>query len=64
MTAHGTRTTTDVVDAWVQEQEIRWLASFGMNNHSIARQLNLTSNAVEYVLTGRKAGPRERQQRS
>ena len=49
------RPTTRTVDSDVLHSEIVWLASFGWDDHAIARQLHCSIAAVESHLTGRDA---------
>lgn len=53
------RPTVRTLEADVLDSEIRWLASFGFNNHAIARQLKVSDAAVESHLTGRDMKPNE-----
>jgi hypothetical protein len=56
------RPSTRTLEADVLDSEIRWLASFGWNDHAIARQLKISDAAVESHLTGRHAHARSKGQ--
>lgn len=51
------RLTSTAEDVAVLDEEIRWLASFGWTNLSIAQRLHISISCVEQHLTGKKAGP-------
>lgn len=49
------RPSVRTLEADVLDSEIRWLASYGWNDHAIARQLKVSDATVESHLIGRDA---------